>query len=209
MNIKAEELEQHGLELKWRVSFCDLLPFIKEGLQDNNFYALFYYWINILLILSLIITCIVLVTLGWMGLGAYLLHVGTGVIMSFFLIPIHELIHGIAYKLLGAPQVKYGVILQKFMFYAIAHRFVTCRRDFTIAATAPFFIISLGILGTMFFVNLSVQVILLGILFMHTACCSGDFGLCGYFAKYKHYHLVLFDDAKERVSYFYGLRPSW
>ena len=68
------------------------------------------------------------------------------------LIPIHELIHGLFYKLDGAPAVQYKANFKKFIFYAMADQYVTTFYSFVILAIAPFVIINtlllIGIITT-------------------------------------------------------------
>ncbi len=59
------------------------------------------------------------------------------------LIIIHELLHGIALKLSGAPKVSFGGYLKKFIFYAEADQFVINRHQFAFIALTPFFAVKL------------------------------------------------------------------
>ena len=94
--------------------------------------------------------------------------------------------------------------LKKFYFLAMADQFVVNKREFQIVALAPFVIISsLAIIG-LFFVGSLWSFAMLGILLMHTACCSGDFAMLSYFDFHKDKTVVTYDDKENKVSYFYS-----
>jgi hypothetical protein len=118
---------------------------------------------------------------------------------------LHEYIHALAYRWQGAPEVSYDVQWRKFIFMAVADQFVASRRAFQVVALAPFVVISTLLLG-----GLAVTPwpgVVLGALLMHTACCSGDFGLLSYFDAHPEQEVVTYDDRAGKVSYFFA-RPS-
>jgi hypothetical protein len=125
-------------------------------------------------------------------------------VLSFFaLLPIHELIHAVFYKIAGAQDVRFGASLRQVYAYAIAHHFVANRLVFTWVAIAPFIVInSILVLGAIFLQQNAFY--LIGVLFLHTAGTSGDFAMLNYLWVHRHQVIYTFDDAVENKTYFYS-----
>jgi len=127
-----------------------------------------------------------------------------GLIISFsIIIPVHEIIHGIVYILLGAKKILFGAELKQFAFYAVADDFVTGRTGFYILAISPFIVISFLNLAGFFFVHGVASYTYISMLFFHTTMCIGDFALMSYYDVHKNKNIYTFDDVKSRISYFY------
>jgi hypothetical protein len=129
-----------------------------------------------------------------------------GLILSFSaMIPIHEIIHGIIYVLLGARKVRFGAEFKQFAFYAVADEFVTGKTGFYILAAGPFLTTSILCLLGFILVPGIASYTYISILFFHTTMCIGDFALMSYYDTHKDKSIYTFDDVKNRVSYFYYL----
>jgi hypothetical protein len=129
-----------------------------------------------------------------------------GLILSFSaMIPIHEIIHGIIYVLLGARKVFFGAEFKQFAFYAVADEFVTGRTGFYMLAIGPLLIVSILSLLGFILVHGVASYTYISILFFHTTMCIGDFALMSYYDTHRDKKLYTFDDIKNRVSYFYYL----
>lgn len=126
-----------------------------------------------------------------------------GMALFVTLIPLHEWLHGIGYKLVGAPLVEYRVLWKQFVFYAIADRFVTTRMPFVFLALVPFIIINGSLILLIAILPPDWTPWLCGALFMHVAGCSGDFALISYFFTFWSRDPVTFDDAERGESHFF------
>ncbi len=127
-----------------------------------------------------------------------------GLIISFsIIIPVHEIVHGIVYILLGAKKILFGAELKQFAFYAVADNFVTGRTGFYILAISPFVVISLLNFAGFIFVHGVASYTYISMLFFHTTMCIGDFALMSYYDVHKNKEIYTFDDVKSRISYFY------
>lgn len=208
MEELIRSLEAKGYSQFARYGFRELILPLREGLQARNIYQR-------LLMLFFFLGCVFAVTGAgfWIGAGqlSVLSFIGwllLGIPATFLLVPLHEMIHGWMFRWYGAKDVRYGVIWRYLMFYAVAHAFVINYRQFRYIAMAPFVVIS-GLTAVVFcFVPTEVKALLLGLYTFHTLCCAGDFGLCGYFYKYRHQQPVSFDDANTGTSYFYAFQPE-
>ena len=204
MKLKPEELQGKGYELKDSLYHDDLVPFLKESLKNRTAVINVYYGLNILLLL------IIAVIMGydfyydpsftWAGRLSYL---SFGLLFSLLLIPIHEYLHSLAYKYVGATKTSYDMNLKKFYFMALADRFVMNLKEFRIVALTPFVIITaLCLLAFIFPLGIWKHTVI-SILLIHTAFCSGDFALLNYFEFNKSKDLVIYDDIESGTSYFY------
>jgi len=85
---------------------------------------------------------------------------------------------------------------------ALADKFVASKKEFHVVALTPFIVISAGLLAAAALSGTLWSFAWLGALVVHTACCSGDFGLLSYFDFHSDKEVVTFDDKAEGMSYF-------
>lgn len=138
-----------------------------------------------------------------MDWGDVLKYFGNGCAITFLLIPPHEILHGIAYKLCGAKKVSYKANWRKLYFMAVADKFVTFRKQFYFIALLPVTLISIIMLIAAYFASPTGQIMWLTVGLVHASMCAGDFGLMSFFAENKHREVVTYDDVENEISYFY------
>lgn len=141
--------------------------------------------------------------LGRYGVDDWLTGFGLGVVGFVLLFPIHEGLHGLAYKLLGAREVRFAFSLRQLYAYALAHRFVMDSRGFAIVALAPFVVLSAALIAAAVAFE-PFRFYLLCALLIHTASTSSDFALLNFLWLNRARGVVTYDDADERRSYFYA-----
>jgi hypothetical protein len=110
----------------------------------------------------------------------FLIYFILGVIVFMLILPVHELLHGLVYKLAGAPSVKYLANLRSFYFYAIADKFVTNRQTFYILALTPFLLINGCLLFCLFILKGYLIWTCFSALILHASGCIGDFALLSF-----------------------------
>ena len=183
----------------------DILPFVREQFSNGTLVIRFYGLFNVVLLLLMMASAFQDINNGLIGWGEVLGQLGLGTLLVFtLLIPIHEGLHGLAYKIVGAPRVSYGVNWKMFYFYAVADRFVVGRNSFYFIGLTPFVIVSLLAILGFFFASVKLNWMLWGVLFMHTTACAGDFALLSFFEKNKDMgEIWTYDDVREKRSYFY------
>jgi hypothetical protein len=136
--------------------------------------------------------------------STYFSFLGWGVLAgSILIIPFHEVLHGMAYKLVGAPTITYGADFRQMLFYVAADRFVINSREFAVVALAPFVVINLVCLLLMIFLPVQWMIFFLSLLLLHNIMCIGDFAMLSYFSKNSRLKLFTFDDHKQKVSYIF------
>ncbi len=208
MALQIEQLTEKGYRLQDVLQHNELVPFVQGIFKEPNLITRSFIWLNIVLIACLI---------GWMvydmtalnrSFGSALGQIGLGVLIILPIIPLHEWLHGLAYKALGAEKVHYTANFKKFYFTAQAHHFIVKEGGFYWLAFTPFAVITLLSLLSMIFLPGQYLLLLLSFLFMHTTACGGDFALAAYFYARRNTGLVTFDDVPAKMTYFYSLSES-
>jgi len=205
MNLSPEELESNGYKLIETLEHKELVPFVKRYLYRYGFWPLGY----------LAFLLLMLLTIG--ALAGYMIEMKQsihfqdilgktfiGFALSFLLIPLHEYIHAIAYRVCGAREVSYDADLKKMVFMAIAHRFVAGAKEFRFVAIAPFAAITILAFAVTPFLGGHYIFTAMGLIFMHAAFCGGDFAMLSYLDLHKDKEVVTWDDKENKVTYFYG-----
>ncbi|MFV0471667.1 MAG: metalloprotease family protein [Paludibacteraceae bacterium] len=139
------------------------------------------------------------------GIWGNLVGFAIGILFSAtFLIAFHEIIHALAYKILGAKKLSIGVKLRKFIFFVMADKQVLDYRQFKKVALAPAIIIALiTIAGMILTYNQAMFYFFLSVFGVHSLFCGGDFGLLSYFENRKDREILTFDVKEEGKTYFY------
>lgn len=148
---------------------------------------------------------------GWVILGlrtglsgdGWLSSFGWAVLAFVVLVPIHEAIHGVIYKLLGANDVRFGGSWRRLYAYATAHLFVVRADRFVWVALGPFVIIN-GLLLLLMVVLPDLRVWLAAVLLFHTAGTSGDWALINYLWLERGHEVYTFDDVVAQKTFFYA-----
>ncbi len=201
MTIQPEELKQNGYVLSAELEHNNPIPFLRQYIKKWNPFTIFFWAWNILLGLALIYFLFTKTDLLFIRKIDKLF---LGIFLTLLLLPIHELIHGLVYKMCGAPKVTFKAVWRKFIFYAIADKFVTDNDEFYLVAVSPFAVINISLILTTFLVSEPVSWILFGALIFHTGGCFGDFALLSYFYENKENETVTYDDVPNGKSYFYA-----
>lgn len=201
MNISVEQLPEKGYVLKQKLEYGDLVTFIREVYEEPNIVTRVFNFINF----TNLFFCITFIFEHFSSnatFGALLAKLSWAVLITVLLVPLHEAIHGIAYKLAGAPKVSFSADFKQFIFSAQADKFVVGARSFYAIAFAPFVIVtSAAIMGIIMYPEYKL-ILSTGIL-IHTMACGGDFGLAAYFYKHADSGMVTYDDVDANESFFW------
>jgi len=204
MKLKPEDLTQQGYSLLDKLDHSELVPFVRMYIRKRTKFSVLYYFCNIASVALIVFYFIKYNGSPGFSIGKGFSYMSYGLAFTLLLIPLHEFIHALAYKSQGAKQTSYDMHLKKFYFLAMADKFVANKREFQIVALAPFVIISSSAIVGLFFAAPLWSFAMLGILLMHTACCSGDFAMLSYFDFHNDISVVTYDDKENKVSYFYA-----
>ncbi len=204
MKIKTEELEKRGYILADKLKHNELILFLNEkNKQKKSFY--FYLYIIFLIlpipIISFLLTKHIIV--GDVEVISGLLYCLLGFVLVFVFIPFHELLHALAYKVVGANNISFYSNLRKMYFAAISDRSVLNVNEFTIVALTPFLFVIFMFLFLVALMNIYWLLTALSFVAVHNLFCSGDFSLLNYMQINKDKGIITFDNKEKEETYFY------
>lgn len=202
MNIEISELNYNNYSLKDKLTHSELHKFLNEKLKLGKKWFFYFYMILLISPLGIISYTMTknLITKELSVINC-LIYSFLGVLIAIIFIPIHELIHYIAYKISGAKSVSFFSNFKKFYFATIADKFVTNLSEFTFIALLPFTVVLVGTLISFPFLTLEFQITSLIFLFIHNIFCSGDFTLLNFMASNKG--MVTYDVKEKSETYFF------
>lgn len=205
-NPSIEELRNpERFELIAQINHQQIKEFVIEQLTSDGNIIRYYMYYQVAMIAVGAFFLARSVILAFKYTAAELIYTTAAIVFSLtVLVVIHELIHGLALKLAGAPKVSFGGYIRKFIFYAEADLFVINRRQFAFIALAPLVLVKLLTLaGIIFFFNHPVFYFLIFVISAHSLFCAGDIGLLSLFYKYRDGEIFNFDSQAEKTSYYF------
>lgn len=130
---------------------------------------------------------------------------GWAVLFSFTaLVIIHELLHCLAYLLVGARKLSFGLNLKKFMFFVQADKDVFNYKQFMFVALAPAVVVAVvSLAGAIFYYGRPLYYFFMVIFGLHSLFIGGDLGLLCFFENRKEDEIYTYDLKKEGKTYFY------
>ncbi len=203
MALRVEDLDdQSKYRQVQKVPYDELITFVLEYLKRRTGLIVFF-WSVCIIFIGLALTVRINIA-GYFPLKNILIHSFLGlIIFPLLIIPIHEFLHIIPFWIVGAKKIRIGMDLRQYIFYVTAHRHVVPARQFSLIGFAPFIIINVCILVLILFLPGLWKWSLSLLLFVHTTMCAGDFALMNYFLLHRKKKLFTWDDADEKIAYFY------
>jgi Putative zincin peptidase len=146
--------------------------------------------------------------IGQPGWSDRLAYAGSGLLVGYLcLVPVHEAIHGIAYRVCGATTVRIHIRWRTLSAYCTADEFATSGDQFLFVCLAPCAVISpLILLAGAFLPKLAP--LLGGMLLLHTGACSGDFGMVALALQHKLTAIWIYDRNRENKTYIWEVPDS-
>ncbi|MCG6191045.1 DUF3267 domain-containing protein [Maribellus maritimus] len=206
-NPTIQELQNEDkFELLAKFNHQQIKDFVIQQLSNTNTKIVRWYMIyqTLMVLLGLFfLTRSVILAFQYNFLPLFF-SIATLVFCVSVLIVIHELVHGIALKVTGAPKINYGGYLRKFVFYAEADEHVLNRKQFAFVALAPLVVIQfVTLFGILFSLNQSIFYFWIILMSAHSLFCAGDIGLLSLFSSDKNAEIYTFDVKEEKTSYYY------
>jgi hypothetical protein len=195
--------QEKGFRQILELDFTEMIPFVLTQIRRKSLVSLFYLGIN----MGLLGFIIVYAVAGLMGnhLSWWMIfkQSAAGILAgSILVIPIHELLHGLSYRILGARNIQFGTDLRQMIFYVTADRYPVSGRELYFLAMMPFLIINLLTLFITF--RWFPHTLLFPSLFLlsHNVMCIGDFAIVNYVFKSRK-RMYTFDETENKKSYFF------
>ncbi len=205
-NPSIKELfDEDGFELIKTLDHTQIKEFVFEQIGKGGKLTFWYMIYQLAMIILAVALFIYTIYKAFKGDYSLVLFSGLALLFSFSaMVVIHELLHGIALKLLGAPQIRYGGYLKKFIFYAEASGFVLNRKQFYFVALTPFVVIKfISLLGIVLFLHHPIWCFFFLVMSLHSLFCAGDIGLMSFFEQHKNSEVYTFDNHSEKRSYYF------
>lgn len=185
------------------LAFGEMIPFVLMQIRRKSFISLFYAGINLGLFIYFLYVLISGLTTGEMKWSQIFRQSIGGIIAgSFLIVPIHELIHGFAYKVLGAKKIHFGADMQQFIFYVTVDRYPVSRRQLYFLAMLPFALINLTAVLILFLWVPQYFLFISLLLLSHNIMCIGDFAVANYVFLVPG-KVYSYDVVSEKKSYFF------
>lgn len=198
-----EELDDElRFEKTLTLKYSEVAPFVFNRLGKPGFVTLIS-WITIAASAFLSVWL-------WPGLRHHVAdpHILKGlaiglVLLPVILIPVHEALHIIPYRVAGARDIRLGSDIKQGIIYVTAHRYVTSGTLFSTVALTPLIILTAAAVFLIPVVQPWWQWVISLILFIHSTMCLGDAILTDYTTSLGRKNVFTWDDADKGESYFY------
>lgn len=209
--LTPEDLQNESeFELLTEVSHLHLREFVMEQIQKEKYIIRIYsiYQLVMMVIFAFLLTRSIVLSLK--GYHEPIVGIGIAILFSLtILIVIHELLHALAYILSGARKISFGLILKKFVFYALADRQVIGSRAFHFVALTPFLIVKLiCIIGIIQFQTDQLFYFFMSVMCLHSLFCAGDIAMLAFYNLHRGKEIYNYDNRSEGKTYFY-IRKSF
>lgn len=187
--VKVEELDHD-----------DIAPFVLKNMRVQNPFTILFKLFMV--IIGSTVTAQLIIQ--WAGLES-LLGFLAGILLLFTAgIIVHEVLHLIAYALLGARKLAIVPKWSQGAVVAAADGFVLGKNGFYFLAMTPFIVLTGTAIYALFLIaDPFLHAMTLSFLLFHTFACIGDFGMASYFYEQRKKEIFTFDDMDAGKSYFY------
>ncbi len=206
-NPTIEELHHsEDFELVAELGHSNIKEFVIEQLSEGGRLVFSYMIYQVVMMIVGIFFLTRAIVYAYKGFSEPLIYAIAALIFSFtLLIPIHELLHGMALKIAGAKKIHYGAYLRKFIFYAEADRHVLNKKQFELVALSPFVIVKLlTMTGLLLCFQSPIFYFMITVMATHSFFCAGDMGLLSIFYRYSN--VYTYDVRAEKKSYYFKRR---
>lgn len=177
----------------------EMVPFLLENLKNRNpVNGVFKHGT------MLLIALVLYVWIGRWDTTSFFIGLGAGILFTFTVgVIIHEVLHLIVYKILGAKKTRLKALWDQGAVAAVADRFVVSEKEFYFLAFTPFVVLTtagiIALFNTYGWVFYGVSIFLI----VHATACIGDFSLAGFIYENRNQSILTFDNTEEDKSYFF------
>lgn len=192
-----------SFRLVLELGFEEVIPFVFKQIRTRGAISTLYMGVNLLMLGIILVTLLTGLADRSMTWGSLFRQSITGILAgSVAMIPVHELLHGLVYRLLGAKKIRFGADLRQFLFFVTADRHTISGSQLHLLALAPFLVINLTALVLTLTLLPDVLLFSAFLLLSHNIMCIGDFAISN-FVWNAPKKLYSFDEPELRRSYFY------
>jgi hypothetical protein len=190
------------------LDFDDMIPFVLSNIKKKGLMSWLFFGVNVFGLFSIGVFSIWGIYTGWIPWFGFIKQLFLGILAgSIIVIPFHELLHGLAYKIIGAKKIKFGANLQQFFFFVSTDRFPVNRKELYFLALLPFGVLNLVLLMVALFWLPQYSLLFGFLLLSHNLMCIGDFAITNYVMNEKE-EVFTYDEPENKKSYFYKTAKS-
>lgn len=206
MKLTPQDLQDKSrYQLLEELEHAEIVKFVQKYIYRNNPIAWFFWLSNIAVVAILAYQFGADIQQKNFVWNEALASFSVGILACFLgVIVLHENIHCLAYLSVGAKNATVKYQWRKMIFLAVADKFVANGKEFFWVAILPFLVITSATVAGIFFMSQAWFYFLMGILFMHTGACGGDFALISFLYEHRGRQVLTYDDMSEGKSYFYA-----
>lgn len=199
--MTPDELSGDDYQLLGEMTHATLADFVIEYFLRRGSWLI---WLHHTMSLMTLAAAILAAVMQERGFGRTFLDFGLSLVALFVIIlPLHEALHAVAYRLAGARDVRWDYSMRMLAVWVIAHRFVVSTGAFLFVALAPFVVIN-ALLVAAAIAFPQYAVLLLFVLLVHLHGCAGDWSLINFVWLHRERGFWTYDDAVTGRSYFFG-----
>ena len=198
-------IEGEEFELLAEVDHLHIKQFITEQIVNEKKLIHQYSVYQIAMIALFVFLLVKAIFSYTSGISQPLWTIGASLVFSFsLLIILHELIHAVAYRLVGTGKVQFGAIWRKFIFYAAVDQEVVDYPSFRIVALAPFVVVKvISIVLALIFWSSSWAYFFVSLMCIHSLFCAGDIAMLAFYKLHPDKEIYNFDDLTQKKTFFY------
>jgi len=200
-------IDNPEFELIVKLEHKNAKQFVKEQLRRNSQLTKKYLWYQLAMVTLLTALISSGLILWYVKSAVALIFVFGALCFSFtFLIFIHEMLHGLAFLLLGFNKISFGADIRKFVFYVQADQQVLSRQEFYILALFPLVTVKIVTVIAILVTIITHSPWLwfwITTMTIHSLFCAGDIAFISFFKHNADKEIFTFDSKAEKCSYFY------
>lgn len=199
MHTGSESLLKQGYSLSETIKHQELNIFISNHKWKFSLLHIAYVSFSFMLLAL----TVYLIVFSLNSIISSLLYSTLGVLISFLLIPIHELIHCAALKSFGAKRVTILPNFSQYYYLTISHHFLVGKNEIGWISLLPFILVTgIGFI-LYYFTSSNWQIVIISAILFHTSICSTDFRIVDFFySKEKEYKM--YSDIEENETYLFS-----
>jgi hypothetical protein len=203
MALKVEDFDdQSRFRQIQTIPYSDLVSFVLDYLRRNSWLMIFFW--SVCIIFAGIALTVRINIAGYFPMKNILFHSLLGfIVFPVLMIPVHEFMHVIPFWITGAKRIRVGADLRPYIFYVTAHRHVIRAGQFRFVALIPFVLISVALFILILYLPGLWKWSFSILLFVHSTMCAGDFAMLNFYHINRHRKIYTWDDADEKMAYFY------